>query len=67
MHPHFCGRTNTIRIECRHDTLIVTGRLPSFYLKQVLQEVLRQVDGVGKIANRVDVIRCDGLSGTSKQ
>lgn len=61
-HPHFCGRSDTIRIECRHDTLILTGRLPSFYLKQLLQEALRGVDGVGKIDNRVDVICCDGTS-----
>jgi hypothetical protein len=66
-HPHFRGRTNTIRIECRHDTLILTGRLPSFYLKQLLQEALRGVDGVGKIDNRVAVICCDGLSGRLPQ
>ena len=63
-HPHFRGRTETTRIECHHDTLILTGRLPSFYLKQLLQEALRQVDGVGTIDNRVDVICCGGMSST---
>ena len=66
-HPHFRGRTNTIRIECRRDTLILTGRLPSFYLKQLLQEALRGVDGVGRIDNHVAVICCDGLGSTLRQ
>lgn len=66
-HPHFRGRTNTIRMECRHHTLVLTGRLPSFYLKQLLQEVLRRVDGVDRIDNRVDVICCDGPSSTFRQ
>jgi hypothetical protein len=66
-HPHFRGRANTVRIEYRHDTLIITGRLPSFYLKQLLQEAVRQVGGVGKIDNRIDVICSDGLSSAPNQ
>ena len=49
-------------VELKEDTLIITGRVPSYYLKQLLQEALRQVDGVNRIENRVDVISCDGLS-----
>jgi hypothetical protein len=66
-HPHFRGRTKTVRIECRHDTLTITGRLPSFYLKQLLQETLRRVDGVDRIDNRVDVICCGAASSTAEQ
>jgi hypothetical protein len=66
-HPHFHGRTDSICVECHRETLIVTGRMPSFYLKQLLQEVLRQVDGVNKIDNRVDVICSDGLSSTLRK
>jgi hypothetical protein len=36
--------------------------LPSFYLKQVLQTLLRDLDGVTRIANRVDVVSPTGLS-----
>jgi len=61
-HPHFCGRMSMIRVECRQDTLILSGRLPSFYLKQLLQEAVRRVNGVGKIDNRVDVTSCNGVS-----
>jgi hypothetical protein len=64
-HPHFRGRTNSICVECHQEALIVTGRMPSFYLKQLLQEVLRHVDGIEKIDNRVDVVCCDGLSSTA--
>ena len=43
-------------------TLTLTGRLPSFYLKQVLQTLLRDLDGVTRIDNRVDVVSSTGLS-----
>jgi hypothetical protein len=40
----------------------VRGRVPSFYLKQVLQTILMRVEGVGVVDNQVDVVSCDGLS-----
>ena len=58
----FRGHTQTINIECDRDRLIINGRVPSFYLKQMLQEVLLHVDGVEQIDNRVDVVCPDGLS-----
>ena len=36
--------------------LTLGGSLPSFYLKQVLQEVLRNIDQVEHIDNNVDVV-----------
>jgi hypothetical protein len=36
--------------------LTMHGRLPSFYLKQVLQTLLRDLDGVKQINNQVDVV-----------
>ena len=38
------------------------GRLPSFYLRQVLQAHLRDLEGVTRIDNRVDVVSPTGLS-----
>jgi osmotically-inducible protein OsmY len=61
-HPYFRGRGLTIDVEYRSGTLILRGRLPSFHLKQMLQEVLRHVDGVKQIDNRVDVVCPHGLS-----
>jgi len=52
---HFHGRANCIRIDEEDGTLVLTGRLPSYYLKQILQTVLRDLDGVSEIRNDVDV------------
>jgi hypothetical protein len=61
-HPHFRGRTNNVELEFDEGTMILTGRLPSFYLKQLLQETLRNINGVEMIDNRVDVVCSNGLS-----
>jgi len=59
---HFRSRCDTIGIEYQKGHLVLIGRLPSFYLKQVLQTVLRGLPGVQRIDNRVDVISNTGLS-----
>jgi hypothetical protein len=61
-HVHFRGRSDGFTFDCRGDVLIVRGRVPSFYLKQVLENVLKQIDGVRRVDNQVDVVCCDGLS-----
>ena len=61
-HPHFRGRTSTVELEFDQGTIILMGRLPSFYLKQLLQEDLRDIDGVETFDNRVDVVCSNGLS-----
>jgi osmotically-inducible protein OsmY len=58
----FHGRCKGFSIVHSNGVLIVTGCVPSFYLKQVLQEILKRVDGVRRVDNRVDVIALDGLS-----
>ena len=42
--------------------LTLHGCVPSFYLKQVLQEMMRDIDGVERVANHVDVVSATGLS-----
>ncbi len=54
--PHFRGRSHLVHITEHDGRLVLYGRLPSFYLKQVLQTVLRGVDGVSEVENRVDVL-----------
>ncbi len=61
-HCHFRGRVNEFQFEHRDGVLTVRGRVPTFYLKQLLQTILKRVDGVQRIDNRVDVVCCDGLS-----
>jgi hypothetical protein len=61
-HPHFHGHTNQLRIEQRGATLCLSGRLPSFYLKQLVQEALLRLPGVREIDNDIDVVNPAGVS-----
>lgn len=61
-HPHFHGHASSITIDAEGDRIVLTGRLPSYYLKQVLQEALGKLAGVSQIENRVLVVSSDGLS-----
>jgi len=61
-HPHFRSRVSDVRIEHRGRTLYLTGRLPTFYLKQLVQEAVRHVPGVHQIRNMIDVVSVDGIS-----
>jgi hypothetical protein len=51
-----------ITFNCSKGVLTLRGRLPSFYLKQMLQTLLRNLDGVTRIDNQVDVVSSIGLS-----
>lgn len=42
--------------------LTLHGSVPSFYLKQLLQELLRGVESVNQIENDVDVVSSNGFS-----
>jgi len=61
-HCHFRGRVDDFQFVQDDNVLIVRGRVPSFYLKQVLQTALMDVEGVRQIDNQVDVVCCYGLS-----
>ena len=43
-------------------TLTLRGCVPSFYLKQILQDLFRDVEQIDRIANEVDVVSSTGLS-----
>ncbi len=53
------GRTSlsTISCKCFDDTVFLSGEVPTYHMKQLAQEVMRQVDGVRRIVNRLDVTR----------
>ena len=61
-HCHFRGRVDGFEFRNRDGVLTVRGRVPSFYLRRLLEKVLLRVDGVQSIDNQVDVVCCDGLS-----
>ena len=56
-HPHFRGRTHMFQIRSNGESLVLSGRVPTYYLKQLLQEVVKLVPDIGNIDNRVDVQR----------
>ena len=54
------GQSNYLalrRLRCEfHDgSLVLNGRVPTFYLKQMAQTVVRQLPAVRRIDNRIDV------------
>jgi hypothetical protein len=55
-HPHFCGRVDGFKFEWNDDILIVKGTVPTYYLKQLLQSALKELEDV-RIDDRVDVVR----------
>ena len=42
------------------ETLVVRGDVPSFYLKQMIQTVLRDLKGVRRIDNQVEAKKAKG-------
>ena len=52
-HSHFRGRASLLQIELVEGTVVLSGHLPSHYLKQLLQEAIRSMPGVVRIDNRV--------------
>ncbi len=47
---------------CNDGHLTLRGCVPNFYLKQVLQELLRGIERVKLITNSVDVVSSTGMS-----
>jgi hypothetical protein len=47
-----------VSCDYRGGVLVLRGRLPTYYLKQMAQEVVaRQVKGVGRLENRIEVVQ----------
>mgnify|MGYP003574649926 CR=1 FL=1 len=53
---------NRITWEFDGERLTLEGCVPTFNMKQMLQSLLRNIDGVESLANKVDVISATGLS-----
>lgn len=61
-HPHFRGRLDALSFDQRGRTLYLHGQLPTFYLKQLVQEIVRRLPGVQRVENEIDVISPYGIS-----
>ena len=59
----FHRRASRFVFRCDEGILTVRGSVPSFYLKQVLQNALQRVPGIRAVDNRVTVISGEGMSG----
>lgn len=66
-HPYFRGRASQFEFVCRGEVLVVRGLVPTFYLKQVLQTLLKKLEGVRLVDNQVTVVSPDGLSGLLRE
>jgi osmotically-inducible protein OsmY len=51
--PNLAG--HTLHIEMRSGRIVIRGVVRSYYQKQIAQEVVRRVDGVGRIDNQLRV------------
>ena len=51
-------------ITCHYErgTLTVRGRVPTFYLKQIITSRLQDLAGASRLRNEVDVVNVAGLS-----
>ena len=55
-HPHFRGRDRWVTCRYIDQNLCLVGCVPSFYLKQLAQEALRELDGI-QVKNQLVVVR----------
>jgi osmotically-inducible protein OsmY len=51
--PYLVG--HTVRIEMRPGRVVLRGVVPSYYQKQIAQEVVRMVEGVERVDNQLQV------------
>ena len=71
-HPLFRGRGRWIECRCLGGSLYLSGKLPSFYLKQLVQELLRELEGIERIENGIVVaspvgeVECKSVSDTKQ-
>ncbi|QDU98881.1 hypothetical protein [Lignipirellula cremea] len=60
--PYFRGRCGSLEIAHRDGVLLVEGKLPTFYLKQILNSYLLELEGLERLENRVEVINPHGAN-----
>lgn len=54
-HPQLSRLSPQLSFYFTDGCLMIAGQVPSFYLKQVVQEVARKIDGVRTVENRIEV------------
>lgn len=54
-HPHLRQYCSAVHFYFENGCLIVAGSVPSFYLKQLIQETIRNLEGIDRVDNRLMV------------
>ena len=54
-----------VSCDCRGGVLVLRGCLPTYYLKQVAQEVVAHLEGVQGVENQIQVVPGASRSGPS--
>jgi osmotically-inducible protein OsmY len=54
-----------VSCDCRGGVLVLRGCLPSYYLKQLAQEVVAHLEGVEGVENQIQVVPGASRSGPS--
>ncbi|MBC7821722.1 MAG: BON domain-containing protein [Planctomycetaceae bacterium] len=49
------GELRRVGLECEGDTVTISGRVPTFYLKQLVQSIALAALGVERVINQLDV------------
>ena len=64
-HVHFVARSRSLKFTYLPElkTLRIDGCLPTYYLKQIVQETLRELPEVEEIDNRISVVGRTALIG----
>ncbi|MBA3312242.1 MAG: BON domain-containing protein [Planctomycetaceae bacterium] len=52
--PHFNGRD--LRVDFDQHDVIIRGAVKSYYQKQIAQESVRRITGIGAIRNELEVV-----------
>ncbi|SIO61318.1 BON domain-containing protein [Singulisphaera sp. GP187] len=55
-------RDVSVSSESHAGTLWLRGRLPTYYLKQVAQSIVSEIEGVNQVVNHIDVVAPAGRS-----
>lgn len=64
---YFRRRTDTLTFEEENGVLRVQGTLPSYYLRQILGNLLKKVEGVKRLIDEVQVVSSCGLSSPARK
>lgn len=48
-----------VSCECIAGTLTIRGRVPTYYLKQIAQSVVRKIEGIKSVINLIEVVGPD--------